>query len=139
MPDKKRQLMVFPQKGLHAGDTDVRGIYSELTDKIVGELGTKSTSRASHVEPTAELSEAALKYLRDNGTPEEWLKRDLWWADMIPSGGPVLGPFAQRDEALAHEVHWLNRKGIPVCGSCRNTEAPDVNNDGTPTADGDSS
>lgn len=44
--------------------------------------------RASHVEPD------------DTGN---------WWADMAPSGGPVLGPFLLRSLALDAELHWLTR------------------------------
>jgi hypothetical protein len=43
-------------------------------------------TRASHVEPDAE---------------------GYWWADMGPSGGPVLGPFTSRSAALGAERGWL--------------------------------
>jgi len=43
-------------------------------------------TRASHVEPD-----------RDG----------LWWADMGPVSGPVLGPFKNRTEALGAEREWL--------------------------------
>ena len=50
------------------------------------DLGRSQISRASHVEPTAV---------------------GLWTADMAPSGGPVLGPFTFRREALNAEREWL--------------------------------
>ena len=34
-----------------------------------------------------------------------------WTADMSPVGGPLLGPFDLRSEALAAEVRWLEGKG----------------------------
>lgn len=62
----------------------VRGIYGEALDLAV--LGKLEIARGSHVEPT------------QNGR---------WTADLAPSGGPVLGPFARRSEALAAERDWL--------------------------------
>jgi len=50
------------------------------------ELGLAEIVRASHVEPTPD---------------GEWI------ADMGPSGGPVLGPYQLRCEALAAERQWL--------------------------------
>lgn len=50
--------------------------------------------RASHVEP---------------GDPSRGQRADQWYADMAPSGGPVLGPFPVRGYALTAEVAWLNR------------------------------
>ena len=44
-------------------------------------------TRASHVEPTSS---------------------GQWTADLSPRGGPVLGPFALRGQALAAERDWLN-------------------------------
>ena len=49
-------------------------------------LGKLQITRASHVEPDSDGN---------------------WWADMGPSGGPVLGPFGTRGEALAAERRWL--------------------------------
>jgi hypothetical protein len=42
--------------------------------------------RASHLDPDA---------------------KGQWWADLSPVHGPTLGPFAQRSDALAAEVRWL--------------------------------
>jgi hypothetical protein len=67
-----------------AAGGDVRCIYDEALD--LRELGKLQITRASHVEPDAE---------------------GYWWADMGPSGGPVLGPYASRTEALAGERGWL--------------------------------
>jgi len=66
---------------------DVRCIYDEALD--LRELGKLQISRASHVEP-------------------DW--DGFWWADMRPSGGPVLGPFRSRSEALGAEREWLRRE-----------------------------
>ena len=65
-------------------DGGVRCIYDEALD--LRELGKLQITRASHVEPDAE---------------------GYWWADMGPSGGPVLGPFRSRTEALGAERGWL--------------------------------
>ena len=62
----------------------VRALYSEVLD-LTG-LGWGRIDRASRVEPDA---------------------AGCWWADLGPSGGPVLGPFRRRSEALAAEVRWL--------------------------------
>jgi len=69
-----------------AVDGVARCIYDEVLD--LREIGTLKITRASHVEPDAE---------------------GFWWADMGPSGGPVLGPFRSRSEALRAERGWLRR------------------------------
>jgi len=51
-------------------------------------LGKLQITRASHVEPDVDGN---------------------WFADMGPVGGPVLGPFRSRTEALAAERWWLRR------------------------------
>ncbi len=65
-------------------DGSVRCLYTEEID--LATLGSMNGHRASHVEmgPTGE-----------------------WTADMGPAGGPELGPYATRSEALAAEVAWL--------------------------------
>jgi hypothetical protein len=62
----------------------VRCLYSEALD--LGALGPLTIRRASHVEPT------------DIGR---------WTADLSPLGGPTLGPFAQRSQALVAEARWI--------------------------------
>jgi hypothetical protein len=62
----------------------VRAIYGEDLD--LAALGPPVITRASRVEPDP-------------------LGR--WHADLRPVGGPVLGPFALRSQALAAEMSWL--------------------------------
>ncbi len=68
-------------------DGDARCIYGEELD--LREIGKLTITRASHVEPD-----------RDG----------FWWADMGPVGGPVLGPFKNRTEALQAERGWLRSR-----------------------------
>jgi hypothetical protein len=67
-----------------AADGTVRCLYDEAIPLTA--LGSLSISRGSHVEPTAD---------------GEWL------ADLSPVGGPVLGTFALRSDALSAERDWL--------------------------------
>lgn len=53
----------------------------------LAEQGAVSIERASHVEPDRE---------------------GLWWADLSPVGGPMLGPYKLRSEALQAELAWIN-------------------------------
>jgi hypothetical protein len=62
----------------------VRAIYSEVID--LEALGRPAITRASQVEPD------------DEGR---------WSADLRPVGGPVLGPYPLRSQALEAEVAWL--------------------------------
>ncbi len=71
----------------------VRCIYDEALD--LREIGKLQITRASHVEPDAE---------------------GFWWADMAPSGGPMLGPFRSRSEALGAERGWLSFNAQEVNG-----------------------
>jgi hypothetical protein len=65
----------------------VRSLYDEMLDLAF--LGSLSIARASHVEPTAD---------------------GQWTSDLSPMGGPVLGPFALRSQALDAERAWLERR-----------------------------
>jgi hypothetical protein len=65
-------------------DGTVRAIYAE--DINLGDLGSPLISRASHVEPDSQ---------------------GRWLADLSPVGGPVLGPFDRKSEALTAELTWL--------------------------------
>jgi hypothetical protein len=37
-----------------------------------------------------------------------------WQADMSPVGGPVLGPFDLRQQALDREIEWLNEHSLGI-------------------------
>jgi hypothetical protein len=65
-------------------DGMARCIYGEELD--LREIGRLQITRASHVEPDAE---------------------GYWFADMGPSGGPVLGPYGSKSDALEAEREWL--------------------------------
>ena len=69
-----------------SGTGEVRCIYSEAFS--LSHLGNLSITRASHVEPNSV---------------------GQWMADLSPVGGPVLGPFEFRTDAIAAEVDWLRK------------------------------
>jgi len=104
MAEKTHKLTVLP-------GGEIRAIYGDDLQKIIAPLGDVTTRRASHVETWADLSPAARDWIIQNrlkgqvtfpgGVP-------CWYSDLLPVGGPVLGPFAARDDALAAEVAWLN-------------------------------
>lgn len=67
---------------------DPTGTTTCLYDEAIAlsALGKLTIRRASHVEPDFQ---------------------GQWWADLSPSGGPRLGPFPVRSEALQAEAAWL--------------------------------
>lgn len=69
-------------------DGSVQFVYSDEAAALFrGEA--QETRRASHVEPDG---------------------AGAWTADLSPVGGPVLGPFVTRAEALGAEVAWLSAR-----------------------------
>jgi hypothetical protein len=70
-------------------DGRVRGVYSEVID--LAALGPARITRASHVEPD---------------------ESGRWVADLSPVGGPILGPFDRRSDALEAEVYWLEENWL---------------------------
>jgi hypothetical protein len=77
------ELLITPQGA-------VRALYAEAIDLSV--LGRLAITRASRVEPDA---------------------YGHWHADLGPVGGPRLGPFALRSQALAAEQAWLESCWLP--------------------------
>ena len=66
----------------------VRCLYDErFAPPVLASLGPLTIERASHVEPTSD---------------------GRWTADLSPVGGPLLGPFNLRSEALAAEAAWID-------------------------------
>ena len=62
-----------------------RCVYAEAID--LAQIGRLTISRGSHVEPD---------------------EQGHWFADLAPVGGPQLGPFSQRSDALMAEAEWLD-------------------------------
>ncbi len=71
------QLLIQPNGG-------VRCVYDEAIN--LSALGRVRIRRGSHVEPDED---------------------GCWFADLAVSGGPRLGPFERRSDALAAERRWL--------------------------------
>ena len=76
------QLVVTP-------NGSVRCIYAE--DIPLDAIGQLTVRRASHVEPD---------------------RAGNWLADLSPVGGPLLGPYRRRSQALAAELEWLERNWL---------------------------
>lgn len=64
-------------------------IYDDAAADYLASAGKTTITRASFVEPDS---------------------RGGWSADLSPSGGPVLGPFKLREEALSAERQWLEER-----------------------------
>jgi hypothetical protein len=73
------------------GPEGIRFVHADELAELLAGQGPRKTKRASHVEPAGEA----------------------WQADMSPVGGPVLGPFPSRREALAAEFRYLVEHDIP--------------------------
>ena len=74
-----------------------------------------SIARASHVETWSSLTAEAICGIKIDETYADWWgrRRLLWWTDMLPCNGPVLGPFETQAAALAAEIQWLNDNNLP--------------------------
>ena len=69
-------------------DGTMKLLYTEDLGDL-NKFGTPRIRRASHVEPD---------------------KKGRWWANLKPVGGPKLGPFKRRTEALRAEVEWIEKR-----------------------------
>ena len=72
----------------------VRCVYTEVLDLTT--LGQLSISRGSQVEPN---------------------EAGQWLADLAPVGGPCLGPFSFRSQALQAEADWLEQHWLLAASS----------------------
>jgi len=82
------QLLIQPDGG-------VRCVYDEAIDLTT--LGRVQIRRGNHVEP-------------DEG--------GRWFADLAVSGGPRLGPFDHRSQALEAERLWLGENWLVSESTC---------------------
>ena len=77
-------------------DGNARHVYNDEFVEFDQALGKSVTARASHVEPACFPDGEA-----------------RWLADMSPVGGPVLGPFKLRSDALQMEQRWIENHDVP--------------------------
>ena len=97
--------VVIPRSG------GARALYSPVAQTLLAPLGDVQVRRAACVEPTDNLSSAALRWLEEHNTGE--IPASTWWADLLAVGGPVRGPYNTRDCALKEEIEWLQEHGLP--------------------------
>lgn len=96
-------------------DGTVAGVASDAM-RCVGEGEQVRTRRASHVLPVPFFQRLCFRMLRaivdDESKVAAWTRlwTCYWLIDLHPSGGPVIGPFECRNDAIATEVAWLNEK-----------------------------
>ena len=79
---EERLLLITP-------DSTLRFIWEDALSPLL-KLGESVIERASYVEP--------------EGTE--------WYADLHPAGGPKLGPFSLRQQALTAEINWLTQNQL---------------------------
>jgi hypothetical protein len=65
----------------------IHGLYGEAID--LNALGDLTIYRASEVEPD---------------------HTGHWWADLALMGGPRLGPYTRRSDALGAEIAWIEQR-----------------------------
>ena len=70
---------------------DIEFIYKDELRPLM-KLGRTEIRRASSVEPMG----------------------NKWLVDLSPIGGPKLGPFSKREEALRKEVKWIEKNYLKV-------------------------
>ena len=80
--EPERLLLITP-------DGTLRFIWEDALSPLL-KLGESVIERASYVEP--------------EGTE--------WYADLFPAGGPKLGPFPLRQQALTAETNWLTHNHL---------------------------
>jgi len=89
-----------------------RHLVSAEHENSFSVLGEKEeTWRNSHVETVSSLSQSAKDELRQRMRA---IPKNLWFADMQPVAGPVLGPFDTHAEALQSEVTYLEENNLPL-------------------------
>lgn len=124
---------------------EIRAIHSDAIMPVLENLGTVTMRRASHVEPASGIRPEAAAWLKNfyasmsSVDPTKALElrdhkrirwqdgiithidgREQWYADLLPSAGPVIGPCDSKQAALDAEVAWLSANGFP----CGDTNCP---------------
>lgn len=89
-------------------DGNTRGVRSELTQK----LGLPHSRRASHVEPVNRILRLGFYLIRNRVKDNSrWARFTRTWPCRWQArikGGPVLGPYRNRNLAIDAEIKYLN-------------------------------
>jgi hypothetical protein len=86
-------------------------VHDDLRDLLTA--GEARVRRASHVTPVSRglrwLFTALRARVADTSALAGWTRRwpCRWQADLSPVGGPVIGPFTDRQAAIAAEIDWI--------------------------------
>jgi hypothetical protein len=111
MSEPKNLQLIISNKGL------VRAICTDQTLSFLKQVSNDEVAvrRASHVEWSTGIRKEAYSWLVAN-RPEFSDGRIPagWWADLLPSGGPVFGPYDTHAEAIDVELKWLKDNKIPI-------------------------
>lgn len=101
--------------------------------ELVPLLGTPvARTRATHIVPTDPVLRFAFVVIRgltgETGRLVDWTRGwgCQWDADLRPSGGPTVGPFDTRAEAIAYELGWLEENGWRLQNKCVQTDSNSV-------------
>ena len=100
-------------------DGTTRHLVDQDSERFAAQIGPKTeTRRASHVESWADLSTNARAWLNAQGYCIDCcggrsINPNDFWADLLPVGGPVLGPYTHYPLAIAAEIAWLQEHNLP--------------------------
>lgn len=98
-------------------DGTTRHLVDKDSERFGSKIGPKlGTARASHVESWGDLSNEARTWLTAQGCSiagVPGVDLNVFWADMMPVGGPVLGPFNRYEMAISAEIAWLHEHELP--------------------------
>jgi hypothetical protein len=76
----------------------------------LGSIGTATSKRASHIEPTSRMLRFAFHAIRKLGARGEQFTRRwpcTWRVNLTLSGGPTYGTYTDRQQAIDEEERWL--------------------------------
>lgn len=98
-----------------SGALDMQAVvHPEFDAALLATLGqVMATRQGGHVLPAAWLKRTLFRLVRWLGTRgtrlRAWTRtwRGPWLVDLAPVGGPVLGPFTERNLALRKEAEYL--------------------------------
>lgn len=94
--------------------TTITAVYDDELLPLIDRASRLTTERASFVEPASTYCGGCSRpFPCACGHPRRPVADIGWVADMAPSGGPLLGTYLTRADALTEERRWLaDHKGV---------------------------